>query len=200
MNTTAKKLEPAPTIVAADVLAVLDRRLGELQARDEVIRKLIIQAEKTVGAHDDNLSADLTQVEAVLAGGKFVASREKPLSQLKTLSAERRVIHEALKIGRSRQHRLATERAVEIWQSHWNEIAEIEKRRVTLALELQATNRARERLREKIALAGGAGFLATDGVELLGLGDVDGETNWASERLVADGILTRAEIKRMQNG
>jgi hypothetical protein len=142
----------------------------------------------------------LAQAEAVLDGEKFVASREKPLSQLAALHAERDVVDHALKIGRSRQHRLATERAVEIWAAHFSEIAEMEKRRVMLALELQATNRARERLREKITKAGGAGFLSTDGVELLGLGDVQEEIHWAIERLIADGITTRREIEKVKNG
>ena len=196
----AKKLESAP-VTGQDVLAVLDRRLRELAARDGALTKLIISAEKSVGASEDNLSADVTQAEAVLAGADFVASREKPLSRLLALHAERQVVRAALKIGRSRQHRLATERAVEIWQAHWSEIAGIEKRRVLQALELQAINRERERLREKIKKAGGAGFLSTDLVDLLGLGDVHGEVDWASERVIADGIATRREIeKAIANG
>lgn len=197
---TAKKLEPAPATVA-DVLAVLDRRLRELQARRDEITDTIILAEKTAGAPENNLNADLTQAEAVLNGAEFIASREKPMSQLRALHAERDVIDHALRIGRSRQHRLATEHAVEIWQAHWSEIAEIEKRRVMLALDLQATNRSRERLREKIVKAGGAGFLSTDSVDLLGLGDEFAEVRWAAERLIADNICSRREIeKAMSDG
>ena len=196
---TSKKLELAPT-TAADVLAVLDRRLRELEARRGAITKTIILVEKTASVARDAVNTDLAQAEAVLDGEKFTAPREKPLSQLAALHAERDVIDHALKIGRSRQHRLATERAVEIWAAHFSEIAEVEKRRVMLALELQATNRARERLREKITKAGGAGFLSTDGVELLGLGDVQEEIHWAIERLIADGIATRREIEKVKNG
>ena len=72
---------------------------------------------------------------------------------MEAIHAERKVIKNALRIGRSQYHRLATERATEVWAAHFAEIAEVEKRRVTLALELQQANRDRERLREKIAKA-----------------------------------------------
>ena len=194
----AKKLETAPVspVNGADVLAVLDRRLSELEARRALITETIVSIEKTVGAGRDGLRADLEQAEAVLAGEKFVVSREKPVSQLTALHAEREVIDRALKIGRSRQHRAATERAGEIWAQHFGLIAEIEKKRVWLGLQLQQVNRERERLREKITLAGGAGFLSTDGIDLLGLGDVHDEIRWAAERLIADGICSRREIEK----
>lgn len=80
------------------------------------------------------------------------------------------------------------------------QIAEIEKRRVTLALELQRVNRHRERLRERITAAGWSGFLATDGRDLLGAGDVHDEVEWAAARLVTDGILTRAEVEDIRAG
>jgi len=196
MNMPAKKLQPAP-INGADVLAVLDRRLGELQQRRLVNIENIIATEGTVGAGRDDLGAPATeQAEALINGEKVVLSREKPLSTLAALYAELHLIDLALKIGRSRQHRLAAERAGEIWASHFAEIAEIEKRRVMLALELQATNRTRERLREKISKAGGAGFLSSDGADLLGLGAEVAEVQWAAERLIADGICSRREIER----
>lgn len=197
----AKNLQTAPVapVNGADILAVLDRRLGELDTRRAVITETIILLEKTVRGATDDLSANLAQAEAVLNGEQFVASREKPVSQLAALHAEREVIDRALKIGRSRQHRLATERAGEIWAEHFSEIAEIEKRRVMLALELQRTNRARERLRARITAAGGAGFLSTDGAGLLAFGDVHDEVRWASERLIADGICSRREIEKASN-
>src|SRR4051794_12231054 len=77
-------------------------------------------------------------------------------------------------------------------------IAAIEKTRVLLAMELQKTNRAREHLREKIAAAGGAGYLTTDSVDLLGLGG-DDEVRWAVDRLITDGIATRAEIEKARS-
>ncbi len=118
--------------------------------------------------------------------------------QLRALPEERKTIDRALKIGRDRQHRLATEKAGEIWADYFSQIAEIEKRRVLLALELQRINRAREKLREKITASGGAGYLSTDSAELLGLGD-DEVVRWAAERLIADGICTVVEIERAKS-
>jgi len=153
------------------VIADLASRIRELQARRDATTKTIITVEKTVGSAQFDVTADMAQAEALLNGEKFVASREKPVSQLAALHAERDVIDRALKIGGSRLHLLTTERSAEIWASHFSEIAEIEKRRVMLVLELQRTNRAREKLREKIIRAGGAGYLSTDGVQFLGFGD-----------------------------
>ena len=199
MNAIAKKFLGTSSLAPVDgedVLAVLDHRLRELDARREIITKQIITLEKTSSERTEG-SVDVAQAEALLQGAEFVLSRERPITALARLHAERQVIDRALAIGRSRQHRLATERAGDIWASHFAEIAEIEKRRVTLALQLQRANRDREQLREKIAKAGGAGFLSTDGVELLGLGDRrDDEIDWACERIIADGIATRAEIEK----
>jgi hypothetical protein len=105
---------------------------------------------------------------------------------------------DALKIGESRRHVLATARAEQIWDSYFPETAAIEKRRVMLVLELQRVNRAREKLREKITKAGGAGYFSTDGVELLGLGG-DAEINWAAKRLIADGIANESEIEKARS-
>ena len=193
----ARKLKLAP-IDGADVLAVLDRRLRELDARRAVITEEIIELEKTSASRPE-VSANAAQAEALLDGAEFIASPNVPMSRLSELHAEREVIDRALKLGRSRQHRLATERAGEIWASFFEEIAKIEKRRVMLAFELQRTNRAREMLRAKITEAGGAGVLSTDGVDLLEFGHVHDEVSWSGERLIADGIATRAEIERAKS-
>jgi hypothetical protein len=202
MNMVIKKFRSATALSpvdSADVLAVLDNRLRELDARRSVITETIIGLEKTAGAAARSDAATAVQAEALLSGIQFIASREKPLSELAALHAERDLIDRALAIGRSRKHRLETERSAEIWAAHFPEIAEIEKRRVMLALELQQCNRARERLREKIVAKGGAGFLSTDGPELLGLGDRDEEVRWAAERLIADRIASSAEIERARS-
>jgi hypothetical protein len=194
MNMIARK-QTAPVDGAA-VLAVLERRLGEVQARRADVTALIIELEKTTAATRDDGHFDLERAEALLEGDKFVASREKPISQLAALHAERTVIDKALQIGRSRQHRLAVERAGEIWAANFADIAEIEKRRVMLAIELQNTNAKREALREKLTAAGGAGVLSTDGVDLLGFTHLYDEVNWAAERLIADGVISRREIEK----
>jgi hypothetical protein len=120
------------------------------------------------------------------------------MTELAALHAEREVVRRALKIGRERLHRLREDRAEEIWASYFNEIAAIEKRRVLLAIELQSINRKRETLREKIAAAGGAGCLMTDGADLLGLGDRQDEVAWGIDLLIADGAATAAEIAQVR--
>jgi hypothetical protein len=196
---TLRKPKLAAPVDGEDVLAVLDRRLRELDARDAVLLKQQIGLEQTASARPNNDAAE--KAEALLGGEPFVATRDSSLSLLEAVLAERKLIANALKIGRSKHHRLAAERATEVWAAHFEQIAEVEKRRVMLALQLQQVNRDRERLREKIIKAGGAGYLSTDGVDLLGLGDLaDGEVQWTCERVIADGICTRAEIERAKNG
>ncbi len=106
MNMIARKLKLAP-IDGGDVLAVLRRRLQELQVRREVITEEIIALEKTTSTRID-VSTDQAQAEALLDGAPFVASRNKPISRLSALHAERDTIDRALNIGRSREHQLAT--------------------------------------------------------------------------------------------
>jgi hypothetical protein len=202
MNMMARKFKNTTTLApvdGADVLLVLQNRLRELRVRRDEVTERIIILEKTAGSAKNDSAIDAAQAQALLDGVAFVRYREKPISELAALHAERDLIDRALKIGESKRLALITERAGEIWASHFAEIAEIEKRRVFLALELQQTNRAREMLRAKITQAGGAGFLSTDSAELLGLGDIDDEVGWAAERLIADGIATRAEIERARS-
>jgi hypothetical protein len=199
MNMISRKLKLAAPVDGADVLEVLDRRLRELDARDAVLLKQQIGLEQTASAR--LISVDDAKAQSLLSGTPFVATRDHPFSRLEAILAERKTIALALKIGRSQHHRLAVERATEIWTAHFPEIAEIEKKRIFLALELQQINRAREKLRERLTKAGGAGVLSTDGVEFLGLGDLaGGEVVWACDRVVADGICTSSEIERAKNG
>lgn len=195
MNIPLRKLKTAP-IDGSDVLAVLKLRLRELQSRRDVITKQIINLEATTAVSRVEVGADVAQAEALLNGEQFVASRDKPMSQLTALHAERDVIDRALKLGGSRAHQLEIERATEVWADHFDQIAAIERKRVMLALELQRVNRDRERLREKITAAGGAGYLSTNSAELLGLGELE-EVRWAVERVVADGICTLSEIDKV---
>jgi hypothetical protein len=201
MNMIAKKLlrtTAHPPVNGEDVLAELDRRLAEIDARDKVLLELQINLEKTSAPGRTDLGV-LAQAEELLEGKGFVASPVRPMAQLDAVIAERATIKRAMEIGLSKKHRLATERATEIWAAHFDQIAQVEKRRVMLALELQRANRDRERLREKIIKAGGAGYLSTDGVDLLGLGDIEENVKWVCERLIADGIVSRAEIEKARS-
>ena len=181
-----------------DIIAALHRRIVEMQddERADVARR--IELEGTSGSAAEGPDADVSQAEELLSGAEFTM-RDKPASQLVTIIARQKVRALALKIASSRHFNLAAERAAQIWQNHFAEIAEMEKRRVMLALELQRTNRAREKLREKIAKAGGAGYLSTDGAEFLGFGDEYAEIQWAANRLISDGICTKAEIEKARS-
>jgi hypothetical protein len=194
MNATKKTQSDADRAISD-----LTSRLGEMTGRAKDLLKRQITIETTTGASKSEVGADAAQVEALLNGTPFVASRDRPMSQLSEIRAERDVIDRALKVGESRLHLLTTARSAEIWASHFAEIAETEKRRVMLVFELQRTNRAREKLRAKIAKAGGAGYLSTDGVEFLGFGDEIAEIQWAANRLITDGIATAAEIEKARS-
>jgi hypothetical protein len=195
MNMIAKKPLVAPAD-GADVLAALDRRLVELQTRREALIETIINAEKSASAQRGDTINSTEKAQALLDGGTFELSREMPFPLLAALRAELDLIDRALAIGRSEQHRLSAKRATEVWASFWGEIAALEMRRVTLALQLQSVDRQREALRDRIAKAGGAGFLSTDGPELLGLGGSRDEIQWCVDRLVADGVATRRELEK----
>jgi hypothetical protein len=198
MNMINRKLRPVP-VDDTDIIAALHRRIVEMQDDDKADLAQLIELEGTAGsAGAETAAANLAQAEEFLSGAEFTM-RDKPTSQLATLIARRKVRALALKIASSRHSHLVTERAAQIWTSHFAEIAEVEKKRVFLALELQRTNRAREKLRERINMAGGTGFLSTDGIDLLGFGDVHDEINWATNRLIADGIATVAEIERAKS-
>jgi hypothetical protein len=195
MNMIPKKTAAQIASDEAEI-AGLTRRISEMNARAAEVLKTQINLEKTSAAADNfAVSSDQAAAEALLAGAKFVATRERPVSQLDAIYAEKKTLEHAIKIGNARLSILTTERAERIWAAHLPELTAIEKRRVMAAFELQRINRAREVLREKVAKAGGGGYLSTDGVELLGLGG-DAELNWAAKRLVADGIATDAEIKK----
>jgi hypothetical protein len=195
MNTTAKILPLAPAN-AEEELTRLRSRVGELAKRNDALIRLIIQAEKTVGAGGDHFSPDLEQARALLDGKKFMPQREKSFSHLEALKAEHSAVGAALRLGNARVHQLATDRAEAIWQSYQSEISQIEMRRVKLALQLQRINHEREQLREKIIARGGAGCFATDGVELLHVSEKHDDVAWAAERLIADGVCTRREIEK----
>jgi hypothetical protein len=202
MSMLPKKSTSAfPPFEGDEELARLTQRCSEIRVRRGDVHETIITVEKSSPAAQFDVNADITaQAEAMLKGAQFVASRERPpLSQLAALYAERDALDRALKIGESRMYILATARAERIWAGYFSEIAEIEKRRVMLAFELQRTNRAREKLREKITKAGGAGYLSTDGPEFLGFGDEIAEIQWAARRLVADKIATKAEIEKARS-
>jgi hypothetical protein len=199
MNMISRKLQDATAPVDSDaVLAALERRCAELVVRDGILLEQIIVLEKTAASSGggETSADDVVQARALIGGAQFIASSARPLPKLAALRAERKVIALALQIGRSERHRMATARATEIWARHFPEIAKMELRRVQLAVELQGMNRAREILRDKITKAGGAGVLSTDSVDLLGFDAGDDEVRWAVERLIADGIATRAEIDR----
>jgi hypothetical protein len=192
--------KPSPPDGAA-VLEVFDRRLRELAARDALLTLEIVSLENSGGtAHGNDAVVTAEQAEALLDGAAFI-TREKPISKLARLHAERGVIRAALAIGSSRKERLALERAGDVFAQHFTEIAELETSRVMCALALQRIDRARETLRERLRKAGAGGLpLPTDGVELLGLGDREDDVRWAVQRVIADGIATPREIAEAQNG
>src|SRR5579872_2507700 len=111
MNVLARK--PTAPADTDDVLAVLEKRLRELDADDKSTTEEILLIEKTVGNRTDS-SADTERAEALLDGETLSPSSEKPIPRLTALHAKRDLIRRALDIGRSRAHRLAIEKATQI--------------------------------------------------------------------------------------
>jgi hypothetical protein len=192
-----KKLKSADE-PAEDQIAVLQRRLAELDARDRALTQKILDSESSAVSKSGR-NNDLAAAEALLDGKLFDARAQLPLSDLMVLHKERDGVRLALKIGRERLARLQEERAEAITASFLGEITAIERSRVSAALALQKVNRQREQLRDKIRAAGGHPFLPTDGAQLLELGDRDDEVRWAVERVIADGIMTAVELERLKN-
>jgi hypothetical protein len=189
----------SPLFEGEDELARLTLRCREIRALRSLVHERILVVDNTSATAQFDAIADSAQAEAMLKGAPFVASLSPPVSQLAVLYAELHAWDRALKIGEERIHILATARAAQIWESYSSETAEVEKKRMFLVFELQRTNRAREKLRAKITAAGGAGYLSTDGVEFLGFGDEYAEIQWAANRLIADGICTKAEIEKARS-
>jgi hypothetical protein len=192
---------PAAPVSGPQVLAALDRRLAELDAREALLlEQQIILEQSSAASASPEAEADAAQAQQVLDGADVVVRRERPLSRLEAIRAERKLIQLALKIGSSEKHRLLEQRAAEIWAARFSEIAAMERRRVQLALDLQRLNRAREKLRDDLVRAGGAGYFPTDGAALLELGDRDDEVQWAAARLICDGVASPAEVEEWKAG
>jgi prefoldin subunit 5 len=193
MNMVAKNVQP---VSGAEVLAALDRRLAELDARRAEITAEILTLERSPSRPSPSGGA----AELLLQGEPFEVDRVPALSRLQVLHSEREAIDRAVHLGRQRQLRLQLDRAAEVTATFADEIGKIEKRRVLLALELQALDRKREELREKIRAAGGAPTLPTDNYDFLGIGDRHDEVREAAERLIEDGIMTEAEVRSGRRG
>jgi hypothetical protein len=191
-----KKLKSADD-PAEDQIGILQRRLAELDARDRALTQKILDSEKSAVSKSGR-NNDVAAAEALLDGKLFDARAQLPLSDLMVLHKERDGVRLALKIGRDRLARLMEARAEAITASFLGEITQIERQRVSAALELQKINRKRETLRDKIREAGGNAYLPTDGAALLEIGDRQDEVAWSIERVIADGIMTAVELERMK--
>jgi hypothetical protein len=193
--------KPISPVTGDSVVDVLSKRLSELDIRDAQLLEQILALEK-VGAHkNDAPAAELSRAARLLQGEEqFDPSYRPPLSPLAALYAERELIRKALLIGRSRLSEEMFRRGTEIWTSHFDEIAALEKRRVFLAIELQHVDLERERLREKLQQAGAPGHLPTDGIVLLDIPRSDDEVQRAGERLITQKVATRREIEKARNG
>jgi hypothetical protein len=201
MNAILKKFKSTTALVAGDSdgLAALERTVRELSEADAVLTRKIITLEKTAAARLDQ-RADIAAAEALLAGEQFKLSYTPQISQIAALHAERDAVRMALKLGNQRLQKLRDARAIEIQASYHAEIAELERRRLFCALDLQAIDREREMLRNKIRAAGGEPVLPTDGADLLGIGDrQDNDVLWCADRLVAEGIASAAEIEKVRS-
>ncbi|UFX41714.1 hypothetical protein HAP47_0020600 [Bradyrhizobium sp. 41S5] len=189
-----RKPTAASPVDGEDMLAALDRRLSTIEADDNELRA----AELALGDYSPNGSRLTEAAEALLAGTEFDPNANV-VSQLDAIRKKRAVIRRALEIGYSQRERLLVERAGSIFASFFPEVAELERRRLMTVLQLQRINREREGLREKILAAGGTPYLPTDGVEFLGIGDIQDQTWECCERAISNGVVSRAEIEKARS-
>jgi hypothetical protein len=176
-----------------------DVRLPLLRTtRDEISRQLAKLFEQIGHLTDPDWVANAQEVAIaeLLTGGHAPApDAEMPAAALHhALIVQKRNLDAAIHRAERHAARSAERRQAQIVLQHQTEIAALEKRRVTLALELQSVNRARERLREKIVAAGGLALLPTDSVDLLSIGYRDDPVDWAVARVISDKIMTKAEV------
>jgi hypothetical protein len=198
MNAIIKKFKSTTALASGedDAISALERRVNELNALVADLTGQILSLEKTTTARVDQ-RADIAAADALLSGEPFKLSHTPTISQVAALHAERDAVRIALKVGNQRLQKLRDTREIEICASYRDEIAEVERRRILCALDLQAINRERETLRSKIRSAGGGNAaLHTDGSDLLGIGDIQDEVLWGCDRLIADGIVSASEIER----
>ncbi|MGY4504212.1 DNA-binding protein [Bradyrhizobium sp. GM24.11] len=181
-----------------DRLSVLERQLAKIEADDKALFEVQLSLEENSGGVGS--TSRLTEAARALLDGSDYDPNANSISQLEMVRKKRAVSRRAMEIGCIDRDRLLIERAEKIFASFSVDVAEIERRRIMAALELQGINRQRERLREKIRSAGGGGSLPSDGRDLLGLGEsYDEEVNWCVERIIASGVATRAEIERARS-
>lgn len=176
--------------IMKDVIAELGGRLKRIEADKNV---LVQEREAHVKRSSDTFN--LTKHARALLDGDGYDPNADPLSTIATINKTVAVMDQALHLGRLEMSRLLEDRSAAIWAEHFQEIRELERRRLMAAWELQDLNRQRERLREKLQKAEAGSHLPGDGDELLGIGDRHDELRWVAERLLSASVITDSEFK-----
>ncbi|MFB9262276.1 hypothetical protein ACFFWD_03690 [Bradyrhizobium erythrophlei] len=191
-----KKPVAAPVDGEVDRLAALERQLAKIEADDKALFEVQLALEESSSGFS---ASRLTEAARALLSGTDYDPTANSISQLEIVRKKRAVYLRAQEIGRFERNQLLIERAEKIFASFSADVAEIERRRIMMVLELQRINREREQLRENIRSAGGGGSLPTDGIELLGIGDRQDEIWECCERAIARGVVSRAEIEKARS-
>src|SRR4051794_6072551 len=198
MNLIARKPNPVPTAsmpnhkfpIMDEVIAELAGRLKKIEADRTV---LVREREALVKRSSDTFN--LTKhAKALLAGDAYDPNAD-PLSTIAIINKKIAVMDQALHLGNLEMSRLLEDLSAAIWAEHFEEIREIERRRLMAAWALQDMNLQRERLREKLLKAKAGPHLPGDGQDLLGIGDRHDELHWVAERLLSASVITDSEFK-----
>jgi len=169
----------------------------QTDARRRDVNERLIQLEKSASPRNPTPSDLTDHLDQILEGSAAVVPPQRP-DAITTLRAEKELLMAAIARGNRRCDELALQRATLIYAHHMPEIKALEKQRVLLATELQAVNRMREALRDRLTAIGcGGQFFPTDFADLLGIGDKYDEVREAQARVIEDGILTKGEIDRV---
>jgi hypothetical protein len=207
MKIPRRSTSPASSVPVTDMTAeqfedfVNDVRVPALHAERDAISAQLADLFQTIGHLVDpdwSVSKDVDDIHQLLTGGLVpTPPYDMPAAALHhALQVRRRNIDRALQQAQTYQSNCIARRHAKVVQQYQAKIDTIERDRVTTAIALQAINRRREELREKISEAGGGQVvMTTDSVELLDLPSAGDPVDWATRRAIADGLLTEGEAK-----
>jgi hypothetical protein len=208
MKIPRRSTSHAPSVPVTDMTAeqfedfITDIRIPALHAERDVISAQLADLFQSIGHLVDpewSVSKDVDDVHQLLTGGIAPSpTYDMPAAALHyALQVRRRNIDRALHQAQAYQSNCIARRQAAVVDKYRPEIDKLERERVTTARVLQAINRRREELREKISEAGGGRVVfSTDSVDLLELPRAGDPVDWATRRALADKILTQSEAAK----
>jgi hypothetical protein len=178
-----------------DELEKAKNRVAHVAQRDKDLLRRQLVVERTV-RRPQPPEDESGLLDAILNGASpdSISEKKDPLA---TLKEQRERLKKAEHRGQRIVEDLTLQRATLIYAQCLPEVVNLEKRRLLLAIELQAVNAAREDLRDRLREKGAGGmFLPLDRFSLLGLSHVADEVAEAKTQALSDRIVTKSDIAK----